>query len=861
VKNLSRISKNDLVKGLPKLNFKKDHFCDSCQQGKMHRSTFKSKKVVSTKRPLELLHIDLFGPSRIASLNGSKYVLVIVDDYSRFTWTYFLKHKNDAFSEFTSFCKLIQNQKSTSIISIRSDHGGEFENDLFSDFCKKYGIFHEFSFPRTPQQNGVVERKNRTLQECARTLLCDSNLPKHFWAEAISCACYVLNRVLLRPILNKTSFELFYDKIPKISYFRVFGCKCFILNTKDNLDKFDSKSDEGIFVGYSMRSKAYRIFNKKTSSIEESLNVVFDENVSCDRLINLDDDIDETISIDSEKVVINDNSTLPRSFVEVRDHPHENILGNISDNVRTRSQLDLFSCIAFTSIVEPKNIDEAIIDEFWLLAMQEELNQFTRNDVWDLVPRSKNISTIGTKWIFRNKLDEHGNVVRNKARLVAQGYSQEEGIDYDETYAPVARLESIRLLLAYACYMNFKLYQMDVKNAFLNGFIKEEVYVEQPPGFENEKFPNHVFKLKKALYGLKQAPRAWYERLRDFLLTSGFSIGKIDTTLFIKRVNSDILLIQVYVDDIIFGSTNEVLCQEFSKTMQDEFEMSHMGELNYFLGLQIKQLKNGIFINQSKYAKEILKRFEMDSTSSKRTPMSTTTSLDKDDSGKSINQKLYRGMIGSLLYITASRPDIMFSVCLCARYQSNPKESHLKAVKRIFRYLNHTHDFGLFYPKSSTFDLVTYSDADFAGCKSDRKSTSGTCHFVGHSLVSWFSKKQNSVSLSTTEAEYIAASLACAQLLWMKQTLLDYGVSCNVSHIYCDNTSAINLSKNPVHHSRTKHIDIRHHFLRDHVLKGDISLDFISTDRQIADILTKPLKEDTFVNLRRELGICSISDL
>jgi len=257
-----------------------------------------------------------------------------------------------------------------------------------------------------------------------------------------------------------------------------------------------------------MRSKAYRIFNKKTSSIEESLNAVFDENVSCDHLVNLDDDIDETISIDSEKVVINDNSTLPRSFVEVRDHPHKNILGNISDNVRTRSQLDLFSCIAFTSIVEPKNIDEAIIDEFWLLAMQEELNQFTRNKVWDLVPRSKNISTIGTKWIFRNKLDEHENVVRNKARLVVHGYSQEEGIDYDETYAPVARLESIRLLLAYACYMNFKLYQMDVKSAFLNGFIKEEVYVEQPPGFENEKFPNHVFKLKKALYGLKQAPRA-----------------------------------------------------------------------------------------------------------------------------------------------------------------------------------------------------------------------------------------------------------------------------------------------------------------------------------------------------------------
>ena len=402
---------------------------------------------------------------------------------------------------------------------------------------------------------------------------------------------------------------------------------------------------------------------------------------------------------------------------------------------------------------------------------------------------------------------------------------------------------------------------MDIKSAFLNGFINEEVYVEQPSGFEHETHSNHVYKLKKALYGLKQAPRAWYDRLKNFLLASDFEIGKVDSTLFIRKIDGDILIIQIYVDDIIFGSTNISLYQEFSKSMQKEFEMSHMGELNFFLGLQVKQVKDGTFINQGKYAKDLLKRFGMDSTSSKNTPMSTTTQLDKDENGKSIDQKLYRGMIGSLLYITASRPDIMFSVCLCARYQSDPKESHIKAVKRIFRYLKHTSDYELFYPKNSSFELTSYSDADFAGCKSNRKSTSDTCHFLGHSLVSWFSKKQNSVSLSTTEAEYIASSLACAQVLWMKQTLSDYGISYSSSQIFCDNTSAINLSKNPVQHSRTKHIDIRHHFLRDHVLKGDITLEFISTEKQIADILTKPLKEETFVNLRRELEICSISDI
>ena len=408
--------------------------------------------------------------------------------------------------------------------------------------------------------------------------------------------------------------------------------------------------------------------------------------------------------------------------------------------------------------------------------MQEELNQFTRNEVWDLVPRPSDRPVIGTKWVYRNKLDETGLVTRNKARLVAKWYNQEEGIDFDETFAPVARLEAIRMLLAFAAYKDFKLYQMDVKSAFLNGFIKEEVYVEQPPGFEHEELPNHVFKLNKALYGLKQAPRAWYERLSSFLINKGFSRGKIDTTLFIKNHNSNTLIVQIYVDDIVFGATNMQLVNDFVECMKSEFEMSMMGELNYFLGLQVKQTDQGTFINQSKYTKELLTRFKLENCKTRPTPMSTTLKLDKDEKGKDVCEKLYRGMIGSLLYLTASRPDIMFSVCLCARFQSCPKESHLSAVKRIFKYLAGTIEIGLWYPKFTTFDLVGYSDADFAGCKVDRKSTSGTCHFLGNSLISWHSKKQNSVALSTAEAEYVAAGSCCAQVLWMKQTLQDYGL-------------------------------------------------------------------------------------
>ncbi|KAG2380574.1 Retrovirus-related Pol polyprotein from transposon RE1 Retro element 1 [Vigna angularis] len=407
--------------------------------------------------------------------------------------------------------------------------------------------------------------------------------------------------------------------------------------------------------------------------------------------------------------------------------------------------------------------------------------------------------------------------------------------------------------------MKFKLFQMDVKSAFLNGFIKEDVYVEQPPGFEDFKFPNHIYKLKKALYGLKQAPRSWYERLSNFLLENDFNRGKVDSTLFIKRVGKHILMIQVYVDDIIFGSTNKSLCEEFAKTMQGEFEMSMMGELTFFLGLQIKQMKEGTFISQTKYCREILKKFEMDKAKEASTPMGTSCYLDKDESGKEVNQTKYRCMIGSLLYLTASRPDIMQSVCVCARYQSSPRESHITAVKRILKYLKGTASFGLWYPSGTEPSLVGFSDADYGGCKIDRKSTSGTCHLLGSSLVSWHSKKQACVALSTTEAEYIAAGNCCAQILWMKQQLEDYDIHLDHIPLKCDNTSAINLTKNPIMHSRTKHIEIRHHFLRDHVQKGDCEIEYIDTQHQLADIFTKALPKDRFYELRRDLGILKIS--
>ncbi|WJX24547.1 hypothetical protein P8452_13641 [Trifolium repens] len=870
---ISKLSKLNLVKGLPNLNYHSDALCGPCQIGKISKTSFKPKNVVSTSRPLELLHIDLFGPVSTASINGKKYGLVIVDDYSRWTWVKFLRVKDDAYDVFSIFCTQVQNEKGLKILKVRSDHGGEFENEPFATFCEDHGIVHEFSAPRTPQQNGVIERKNRSLQEMARTMMHETKLAKHFWAEAVNTACYIQNRIYIRPLLNITTYELFKGRKPNISYFHQFGCTCYILNNKAYKRKFDAKACKGIFIGYSERSKAYRVYNSETNTVEESIHVRFDDKEPDSKMSEqdnsyagvpyqytntepekaseaveaseavLEEDAEEASQLEAsqEHDDTSEEDTQPsadvdeaprRKFKYRSSHPEDLILGNKESPRRTRSdyqQLD--SLLGLISMIEPKNVDEALTDDGWIVAMQDELNQFQRNDVWDLVPRPAHKNIIGTKWVFRNKMNEQ-----------------------------VARLEAIRLLLSYAVNNGITLYQMDVKSAFLNGVISEEVYVKQPPGFEDLKNPDYVYKLKKSLYGLKQAPRAWYERLSNFLLENGFQKGQIDNTLFRKTSKKDILIIQIYVDDIIFGSTNASLCKSFSKLMQDEFEMSMIGELKFFLGIQINQGKDGTYIHQSKYTKELLKKFNLEDCKIMSTPMHPSSSLSKEEIGSKVDQKLYRGMIGSLLYLTASRPDILYSVCLCARFQSDPREPHLTAVKRIFRYLKGTTNLGLLYKKSLDSKLVGFCDADYAGDKIERKSTSGNCQFIGENLISWASKRQTTIALSTAEAEYISAAKCCTQLLWMKYQLEDYNIAESSIPLYCDNTAAIHLSKNPILHSRAKHIEIKHHFIRDHVQKGTIDIQFIDTEHQWADIFTKPLAIERFDFIKKNLNMHYISE-
>nr|GEX74189.1 retrovirus-related Pol polyprotein from transposon TNT 1-94 [Tanacetum cinerariifolium] len=482
--------------------------------------------------------------------------------------------------------------------------------------------------------------------------------------------------------------------------------------------------------------------------------------------------------------------------------------------------------------------------------MQDEIHKFDRLQVWELVPQPDCVMIIALKWIYKVKLDEYGDVLKNKARLVAKGYRQEEGIDFKESFAPVARNEAIRIFIANAASRNMTVYQMDVKTAFLNGELKKEVYVSQPEGFVDPDHLTHVYRLKKALYGLKQAPRAWYDTLLRFLLDKNFSKGAVDPTLFTRKSSKHILLVQIYVDDIIFSSTDLKDCDMFSNEMSSKFQMSMMGQMSFFLGLQVSQSPGGIFINQSKFALEILKKFGMDSCDSVDTPMVDRLKLDKDLLGIPVDQTHFRSMVGSLMYLTASRPDLVFAVCMCARYQAKPTKKHLEALKRVFRYLKGTINWGLWYPKDTAMALTAYANADHAGCQDIRRSTSGSAQFLGDKLVNWSSKKHQSTAISTTKTEYIAMSGGCAQILWMRSQLTDYGF---------DFTKIPLAGCNNVQHFRSKHIDIRHHFIREQVERGVVELYFVSTDYQLADIFTKALPRQRFEFILPRLGMKSMS--
>eukprot|EP00253_Pinus_taeda_P007975 PITA_07975 len=473
----------------------------------------------------------------------------------------------------------------------------------------------------------------------------------------------------------------------------------------------------------------------------------------------------------------------------------------------------------YCHVDDPIHFEDEIKDKKWVEAMDEEMNAIERNKTWDLVELPKGKEVIGVKWVYKTKCNVEGKIERHKARLVVKGYKQQYGKDYEETFAPVARMET-------------------------------------PLGYEKKGQEHKVCRLKKALYGLKQAPRAWYSRIDSYLLENEFAKCEGEPTIYIKENDGKILIVVLYVDDVIFTGNDVYLIQNFKSVMKEEFEMTNMGLLRYFLGIEVDQNENGIFISQEKYVNEVFGRFNMQEYKAAITPTVMGLKLSKEDSNKDFDPSLYKSIVGSLMYLAATRPDIMFAVSLISGFMERPKEAHWQAAKRIMRYVKGTKRFGILYTSSESSNLFGYTDSDWDGSVDDRKSTSGYLFHMGSGAISWASKKQPIVALSTAEAEYVAATAAACQGVWMRRMLRSLGQEqAKATVIFCDNSSAIALSKNYVFHKRMKHIDTRFHYIRELVNNGEIILQHCSTQEQVADILTKPLDQKSFEFLRKCLGM------
>jgi hypothetical protein len=496
----------------------------------------------------------------------------------------------------------------------------------------------------------------------------------------------------------------------------------------------------------------------------------------------------------------------------------------------------------------------------WLKATDDEIQSLNENETWDLVDMPSGRKPIGTKWVFKRKYKSDGSLDRYKARLVCTGYSQKYGIDYEETFSPVVRPESIRLLIAIATQLNADIHQMDVTTAFLNGKLQEEIYVKQPTGYVKKGQEDKVYKLKKSLYGLKQAPLCWNKEIDGALTKFGFTRNKADHGVYVKGSNKDWIAVVLYVDDLLIISANNIEITKVKNCLSSMFKMKDLGLVEYFLGMKFTKTKHGYHINQAKYIGEILDVFGMTDCNPAKVPMIGKWDLENNDS-ESVDETLYCSMIGKLLYAANYiRPDISYAVSLLSRYLNGPKMIHLKAAKHVMRYLKGNSQLGIEFIRQAKFTINAYCDADWAGDKQDRKSTTGYVVIASGGAICWKSKKQSVVSLSTTEAEYMAVGEVTKEILWVNNMISELHLKPSLPvKIYEDNNGCLNMSKNPVHHSRTKHIDIRHHFLRDHDQRGDIILQPIRSNDMIADMLTKNLGNIQFRKLVKDMGLTELT--
>ncbi|KAA8550319.1 hypothetical protein F0562_002003 [Nyssa sinensis] len=702
--------------------------------------------ITVTSTPFDLVQSDIWGPAPTPTEGGSRYFVIFVDDYSRYTWIYLLQHRSELTTVYQNFHKMVQTQFSCTIKTFRSDNAMEYKDKSFLALLQHNGTVSHHSCPYTSQQNSRAERKHRHILDTVRALLISASLPERFWGEAALTAIYTINRVPSPTIHNKTPFELLHGTVPNYSLLRVFGCVCFVTLPSHERTKLEPRSRVCCLIGYGLTQKGYRCYNPIAKRLRISRHVEFWEHKM---FTSISPFLQSSISYapiftDPSIALFPDSSAEMPSSSDVPSSP-------VSESSDTSADTP-----------DPSTTSEPIqvpaLRQSTRKAMSDELEALTKTYTWDLVDLPPSKSAVGCKWIYKIKTRSDGSVERYKARLVAKGFSQEYGIDYEETFAPVARLTSVRSLLAIAAVRYWQLFQMDVKNAFLNGDLAEEVYMHPPPGYAHP--PHIVFRLWRALYG-----------------------------------------------DDLSG------IRDLQHFLSQNFEMKDLGQLNYFLGLEVTSGSDGYYLSQA-----------------------------------------------NLIYLTVTRPDISYAVHLVSQFMSAPRSTHYAAVLRILRYVKGTLFHGLHFSSCSSLELHSYSDADWAGDPTDHRSTTGYCFLLGTSLISWRSKKQTVVARSSTEAEYRALADTTAELLWLRWLLTDMGASqLTSSPLYCDNRSAIQIAHNDVFHERTKHIEIDCHFIRHHLQQGTLDLRSVSSEDQLADIFTKSHPPGRLCDLVSKLQLTSSS--
>ena len=837
----------------------KQSFCEACVEGKMHRLPHTPLKGIRSTEKLQLVYTDVCGPMQTQSFGGSRYFITFTDDYSRYSRSYFMTHKSESFGKFKEFKATAEKETGLNIKAIRADRGGEFMSEEFRSYLGEHGIKQESTAAYSPQQNGVAERLNRTLGEAARSMMIHAGLSNAYWAEAVSTATYLKNRIVTSALKNGiTPYQMWFNQKPNLKHLRTFGCTVYALIPAGDRRKLDKKATKLKFIGYTETKENYKVWDEVKQRCYIRHDLVFNE---------------EDFGKENEKTnkeIVNGEILLDSEEQEETNQEEEETQPQPRRSQRTKRPSVRYGIDEYVNNVchyacqadEPTTIQDAMSTKHskeWREAAEAEYASLIENKTWELVKLPERKKAIGCKWIFRVKYDGDGKVNRFKGRLVAQGYSQRYGIDYEETFSPVARFSSIRTILAYAAERGMLVHQMDVITAFLNGDLKEEIYMEQPPGFVQEGKENLVCKLNKSLYGLKQSPRCWNEKFTSHMKSLGFKESTADPCVF-TRINKrgKVEVIAVYVDDLILLAETQEEMQQMKTSLTSTFKMKDLGELHYCLGINVHIGQNSVSLCQSQYLVKLLEKYSLSEANTVATPMDYNVKLVKNDgSSKLADQLLYQSMVGSLLHAArATRPDIAHAVSVVSKFNSEPTEAHMKAVKRIFRYIKGTINLSLNYNGNGK-PMFGYSDADWASDSDDRHSTSGNAFLLAGGAISWLSQKQQTVALSTCEAEYMALAVAAQEAIWLRRLLKDLQLidTEEPTEILEDNQGAIAMSKNPVGHKRTKHIDIKHHFIRETIQAGTIVLTYCPTKDMVADTFTKALPRDQFEMLRRELGL------